>query len=563
MAATRRRCLALVRKSIFRTCVVVALVLGESAVGIYFLRGALWWVLVVFAAVVVLGVCAAGIYLLLGVIHMPSRRTGEAVAVVILLGMSAVGIYFLHGARRWAVVVVLLGVCAAGIYLLWSVIRGPDFLNWAAVVVALGVCAVGVYLLWGVWDGSPVAAAFTRVGGETRVETSLEASRFWLTPPQCVVETQATDAATMFAAAQYAVKYDAPLLFTSGNAERNKLVSAKVTAWMVASGDNKPPVIVTFTTLYEVSNSCLTNADPANINGVSTLKVPNQPLRLRHVKPQDILAPVVVFAAAIEPGNPSDVAVGLALAAHMAEANHEKVSLVVIPHYLESDRELEKTLEGQHELVTGGVVLGETPTVPEDTRVLLRQLLTSIDRQGVAAQLQANLGSVGSLIAALLALAGLAAAARIAGLEVIVLMERAERERPQREREKQERIEVRNLRREKRLGQIKASGKKILKKLGVPMKESDWLSALGSKNREMTIRLRSGQQVSGTIDRQFPDNNRDATVFRVKVTSSGATSAPADPDEEWVLVSVKEIDMIYFNKRKSEPWEGPVGERKP
>jgi hypothetical protein len=560
MAATLRRCLAVVRKSIFRTCVVVALVLGESAVGIYFLRGALWWVLVVFAAVVVLGVCAAGIYLLLGVIHMPSRRTREAVAAVVLLGVLAVGIYFLHSALRWAAVVGLLGVCAWGIYLLWGVIRGPDFLNWSAVVVALCVCGVGVYLLWGVWDGVPVAAAFTRVGGATRVETSLEASRFWLTPPQCVVETQATDAATMFAAAQYAVKYDAPLLFTSGNSERNKLVSAKVTAWMVASGDNKPPIIVTFTTLYDISGSCLTNADPANINGVSTLKVPNQPLRLRHVTPRNTLAPVVVFAAAIEPGNPSDVAVGLALAAHMAEANHKPVSLVVIPHYLESDQELEHTLERQHELVAGGVVLGETPTVPEDTRVLLRQLLTSTDRQGVAAQLQANLGSVGSLIAALLALGGLIIAVRIAGPEVIVLIERAERERPRRQREKRERIEVREQLRNKRLAQIKDSGKKIT---GGHVKESDWLAALGgSKDRDVIIWLRSGRQVVGTIASQFPKKTSDATVLRIKKPSAPSGSPPRR-DGEYVLVSVSEIEMIHFNEPKQEQEKAPASEAQP
>ena len=76
---------------------------------------------------------------------------------------------------------------------------------------------------------------------------------------------------------------------------------------------------------------------------------------------------------------------------------------------------------------TGGVVLGQTPAVPEDTRALLRQLLTSRDRQGVLAQLQDNLGSVGSLIAALLALVGLGTAAGIAGPIGIELLERNEK----------------------------------------------------------------------------------------------------------------------------------------
>jgi hypothetical protein len=551
LVTTLRRWLAVVRKSIFLTCVAVAVVLGESAVGIYFLRGALRWAV---AVAVVLSVCAVGVYWLWGVIRKPSRLTWAAVAVVVLLGVFAVGIYFLQGALRWAALVVLLGACAAGIYLLWGVIRGPGFLTWAAVVVALSVCAVGVYLLWGVWDGEPVAAAFTRVGGATRVETSLEASRFWLTPPQCVVETQATDAATMFAAAQYAVNYDAPLLFTSGNAERKQLVKATMAAWKTVSRDHKAPQIITFTTPNKtsdgISGSCPSEADPANINGVSTLEVPNQSLQLPHVKPRDTLAHVVVFAAAVEPGNPSDVAVGLALAAHMAEANDEKVSLVAIPHYLESDRELENTLESQHELVTGGVVFGETPTVPEDTRVLLRQLLASTDRQGVAAQLQANLGSVGSLIAALLALGGLAIAARIAGPVVIKQLELAEQKRIEKQRSQQP-------------------------ERGAMAGESDWLTALGSKDREVIIRLRSGRQVTGTIESQFPAKTRDATVFRVKkapLGSGGAAAAPAvappgpavaapavspaGPDEEYVLVSVKEIEMIHFNEPKPQTGKG-------
>ena len=124
-----------------------------------------------------------------------------------------------------------LVVYAVGIYLLWRVVRKSSFLKWAAVVVALGVCAVGIYLLWGVWDGKPVAAAFTRVGGATRVETALEASRFWLTPPQLVVETQTDASQLMLGAAQCAMAHDAPLLFTSSDPTRQRLVDATINDW--------------------------------------------------------------------------------------------------------------------------------------------------------------------------------------------------------------------------------------------------------------------------------------------------------------------------------------------
>jgi hypothetical protein len=571
---------AVAHKSIFLTCVAVGVVLGECAVGIYFLQGAGMWAVVAVAVLVVLGVCADGIYGIYSHWDVIRRRkflirVAIAVGIVVALGACAFGIYSLRGAPRWAVVVALLGLCAAGVYLLWRVIRKPNFLNWAGVVVALSVCAVGVYLLWGVWDGSPVAAAFTRVGGVTRVETSLEASRFWLTPPPCVVETESTNAATMFAAAWYAVNHDAPLLFIDGNAERQQLVAKRITAWESVSPGNKPLPVITFTT-SETPNSkkdsCPTNADLGNINGVSTLKVPNQRLRLPHVRVRDTLAPVVVFAAAIEPGNPSDVAVGLALAAHMATTNNEKVSLVVIPHYLESDPKLESTLESQHELVTGGVVLGETPTVPEDTRVLLRQLLTSTDRQGLAAQVQANLGSVGSLIAALLALGGLAAAGRLAG--PILIDEIKERERI-REEDKLKKpaggIQVKN-------GGPPPEEKPSSRRRIWRMRESDWITALRGnddkveiKDRDVIIWLRSGQQVTGTIEKQTPEKTREATILRVKksdqtvlrtAASSGTATAPAvskpRADGAYVLVSVKDIEMIHFNE--PEPQAGQAGQ---
>ena len=238
--------------------------------------------------------------------------------------------------------------------------------------------------------------------------------------------------------------YDAPLLFTSSDPTRQQLVNATINDWRkieTPEGPGRPEVIpihsqrdswqVTLPEVIPIQNqpqvkNCLPNADLADVAGLSTLEVPNPLIQLPQVPVPQTLAHVVVFAAAIEPGDPPDVAVGLALAAHMARANREKVSLVVVPHYLESDLELENKLQRQHELVTGGVVLGQTPTVPEDTRALLRQLLTTRDGHGVLAQLQDDLGSVGSLIAALLTLVGLATVAGITAPIAIEHRKRAE-----------------------------------------------------------------------------------------------------------------------------------------
>ena len=284
--------------------------------------------------------------------------------------------------------------------------------NWLVFLAALAALAVGIWLLRDTWRGSPVAAAFTRVGGATRVETAVDASRFWLTPPQYVVETRmGAHKDLMLGAAQCAMVHDAPLLFTSSNPQRGRLVHATIRQWRTEKKGSARREVIRHP--RNVSRCLKKGEDPADISGLSTPEVSNRLLQLPQIAVRDTLAPVVVFAAAQAPGVPPDVAVGLALAAHMASADRE-VSLVVVPRYLEADPELENLLRKQRELVEGGIVLGQPPVMPEDTRTLLRQLLTSTDRQGFLAQLQANLGSVGPLIAALLALFGLGVAGRVA-----------------------------------------------------------------------------------------------------------------------------------------------------
>ena len=225
-----------------------------------------------------------------------------------------------------------------------------------------------------------------------------------------------------------------------------------------------------------------------------------------------------------------------------------------MPHYPESDPVLGEKLQSQHELVTGGVVLGQTPTVPEDTRALLRQLLTARDRQGVLAQVQANLGSVGTLIAALLALFGLAAAARITALIVLPSLERKEQNggsAPPTDKKifdrARETIEKAFDRAKEKIGKAFDRAKEII----VPrIEKSDWLTNLAD-NQEVTVWLRSGRRVTGVIVEQFPPNGRDATAFRIKNTHP-VPDGPAPPQQvswpepkgRYVLVAVKEIELI-------------------
>jgi hypothetical protein len=120
-------------------------------------------------------------------------------------------------------------------------------------------------------------------------------------------------------------------------------------------------------------------------------------------------------AAPSEKRDLPDVAVGLALAAHMARdhPNLGGVSLVLVPEYLEADPALENNLRAQHGEVLGGVVLGSDGRISDDTRTLLRQILRPTDRGAILGALQANRGNVEGLIAAILALL-LAAAASAA-----------------------------------------------------------------------------------------------------------------------------------------------------
>jgi hypothetical protein len=86
-------------------------------------------------------------------------------------------------------------------------------------------------------------------------------------------------------------------------------------------------------------------------------------------------------------------------------------------------------------------------------------------------------------------------------------------------------------------------------------KQSDWLIALDNdRQATVTIWLCSGRQVTGTIKGQFPDNSRDATVFRITnvslVTNSADPSrgvSPPRPAGKDVLVSVKDIELIDIN----------------
>jgi hypothetical protein len=403
------------------------------------------------------------------------------------------------------------------------------------ILIPLGVLLIGLLLLRTIVQGRPVTAEFSRVGGATRVETAVEASRFWLTPPQIVAITW-TDAhrEIMWGAAHCAMVHDAPLLFVRSDRnrqrltprDRQRLVERAIENWSKDIGFGKSPQPKLVGDKDDVDH-CVANGQRSDADGLSVLEVPDQQLELPLVKAQKELASTVVFAVAKTQDDPPDVAVALALAAHMARRDRQ-VSLVVVPRYLEADPELEKELRDRRELIKGGVVLGQTGILSEDTRALLRQVLTSTDQTTFLGELRTTLGSLTPVITALLALFTARAAAQAAPklarqlTEGRSIMVQAWQGRPRRDRGPTTSTETK---------ETKATA-------------ADWISPL-PPSRQSTVWLHSGWRVTGIIE-QGKDG---ADVPTGPVLRLNDATLTRDGDEskqmaEFVLVPVNDIELI-------------------
>jgi hypothetical protein len=245
-------------------------------------------------------------------------------------------------------------------------------LVWAGrqIILAVLVVIIALLSLWDALWGRPVAASFTRVGGPTRVETAVEASRFWLEPPTQVVTTPARGSREIsgnesrvdeirMGAARCAVRHDAPLLLTSPNRKRQVLVDQTIARWRRKGGALE---VIDIQNEDDVS-ACLSRSIPGLAEHLSTLGMPDigEPDPQLTIPEVDAgqLEPTIVFAPPKSPVDQPDVAVGLALAAHMARKDRP-VSLAVVPRYIEADSELDEALRKRRRQVDGGIVLGPT-----------------------------------------------------------------------------------------------------------------------------------------------------------------------------------------------------------
>lgn len=455
--------------------------------------------------------------------------------------------------------------------------RAKFRLGMVVLVAAVGVLLIDSFLIKEHFDGPPVAAPFTRVGGATHVETAVDATRFWLTPPRNVVEVSASaDEQTMLDAAQCAMAYDAPLLFApSHNEIQQKLVMDTLIAWHL-DGKVKPPKnkeIITINSSGETAG-CSAKAKKAAAksgNRADTKELwtfsgaPSLVTLPAGFSAQGTLAKTVVFAASWEPNFAPDVAVGMALSAHLVVASGHPVSLVVVPRYLEADPTLESKLESQHEVVAGGVVLGQAITIPDDTRALLRQLLTSRDWQGLLEQIDKSLGDIAPFVEALLAGIALWAALKT-GRRVIPELVR--------------RIGQVSKSASARFGKVARAIGRLISQVAVWLpgmltgvrisiregkvimalgwgsnnnKESprgiNWRAILGSE-AEVIVWLRSGKRVDGTVEKWYPESteqNKDQPAADEMLRLKNAYLMDHEDQMEpmkFVLIPVEDIELI-------------------
>ncbi len=394
----------------------------------------------------------------------------------------------------------------------------------AAVLTAVAVLVVAIVLARENLKSSPVAAGFTRVGGPTRIATAVDASHFWLNPPKYYVEVPAdAHQPTMLWAAQCAIHFDAPLLLTARNPKRLLPVTETIAAWHRASASSARLIPL---------KDCPPPGS-SDISRLSTLSGSAALVPLPQIAVRETLAPVVVFAAAWAPRDPPDVAVGMALAAHLASANREPVSLVVLPRYLQADHGLENQLRDQHGLVQDGVVLGSTSVLPAETPGLLRQLLQAADQQSFLAQAENVLNSLGAVLTALLALLG---AGAVAGAIVLVAPAVASKlgigkpadSTPRATRPAQE-----------------WSGTMAPRTTAPSQNEPDWLADLAKEQGvEVTVWLRSGQHVTGTINVPSLGTIGTATALRLNKVRIGPANSGPDQTARFVLVPVDDIAMV-------------------
>ena len=279
-----------------------------------------------------------------------------------------------------------------------------------AVLIGLVLLAFVGYSVWNAWKAPAlsVAAPFTRVGGEARIDTALEVSRFWHGEKSNYVRLGvAADLADTWPTVECAFpsrddREAIPLLYGppgSGNDENAEMVSRLGGKEKDCSRSAEPP---------GGSKECEETRHWSVFEATrNDQQVPSTRIAWPDWVPKcKVLHPTVIVASSKTTTDAPDVALALILADKMADKQHP-VSVLIIPAYLEADPLLEDELRSRRAAVKGGVVIGSTLRIPEETSKKLRSVLVQRSSTLWADKLQSGLQPLQAVILGLLGLWGL------------------------------------------------------------------------------------------------------------------------------------------------------------
>jgi hypothetical protein len=325
-----------------------------------------------------------------------------------------------------------------------------------SLVVGILVVLLAIWSLYSLYRPPDGARDFTRVGGSTRVETSIEAAHFWSKPGPIVLAPTRASPENMLNAGLLAARLDAPLLlvgktlrksmqrellrlrqqpqrerlcFVYAEPSLKRAIPERLrTEMRPCPGLNDEPTqsmspihlvapnndfLPSRTSNHLVSHPAESSSGcdlPSKLlellgRWLSTTSDPGANLRCD-------LPHTVVFATAQDHSDLPDVAVAIALAAHLEKAAAvDQAVVVMLPRYLESAHGLETFLHQQGTKVARGVVIGESGAVSNELRTSLRSVTTLTDLGAIVQGSSTLLEKLGVLIGLLLTLGILGAGA--------------------------------------------------------------------------------------------------------------------------------------------------------
>jgi hypothetical protein len=211
----------------------------------------------------------------------------------------------------------------------------------------------------------------------------------------------------ILAAAECASHVDAPLLFLGSTPAQRRRVDATIESWSASAKDDFRIAIVGHGDAVACMDDHGRTASRLSVFDIRS----GSRRQFDGIEAGKKLESLAVIAAPRSQRAEPDVAIGLALGAHLA-VERGPVSLVIVPRFPQTDHAALAQLRKQHDVAREGVVLGQTGILSEDSRTLIREITASPRHQsGLVGAIGSGASQLGALVSAVLVLLGLQAAA--------------------------------------------------------------------------------------------------------------------------------------------------------